>query len=143
LDQSKSQEDFIAALNFIKDLPDNNGKSGVVGFCYGGAIGIMLATRGPYLNAAVPFYGGAPALEMVPNIKAPLLLHFAEKDDHVNAAWPSYEAALKASNIKYDAHIYAGVQHGFNNDTTPRYDQAAAKLAWQRTIAFFNQTLKN
>jgi carboxymethylenebutenolidase len=143
LDQSKSQEDFIAALNFIKDLPDNNGKSGVVGFCYGGAIANLLATRVPYLNAAVPFYGGAPALEMVPNIKAPLLLHFAEKDDRVNAAWPSYEAALKASNIKYDAHIYAGVQHGFNNDTTPRYDQAAAKLAWQRTIAFFNQTLKN
>lgn len=143
LDQSKSQEDFIAALNFIKDLPDNNGKSGVVGFCYGGAIANLLATRLPYLNAAVSFYGGAPALEMVPNIKAPLLLHFAEKDDRVNAAWPSYESALKASNIKYEAHIYTGVQHGFNNDTTPRYDEAAAKLAWQRTIAFFNQALKN
>jgi carboxymethylenebutenolidase len=90
----------------------------------------------------VPFYGGSPVLELVPNIKAPLLIHFAEKDERVNAAWPSYEAALKASNIQYEAHIYAGVQHGFNNDTTPRYDEPAAKLAWQRTIAFFNKALR-
>lgn len=143
LDQSKSQEDFIAALHFVKDLPGNNCKSGVLGFCYGGAIANILATRVPDLNAAVPFYGGSPVLELVPNIKAPLLIHFAEKDERVNAAWPSYEAALKASNIQYEAHIYGGVQHGFNNDTTPRYDETAAKLAWQRTIAFFNKTLKN
>ena len=114
----------------------------MVGFCYGGAIANMLATRVADLNAAVPFYGGAPKLENVPNIKAPLLLHFAEKDERVNAAWPNYEAALKAAKIQFDAHIYAGVEHGFNNDTTPRFDEAAAKLAWQRTIAFFNQTLK-
>jgi carboxymethylenebutenolidase len=142
LDQSKSQEDFIAALNFVKNLPGNNCKSGVVGFCYGGAIANILATRVPDLNAAVPFYGGSPVLELVPNIKAPLLIHFAEKDERVNAAWPSYEAALKASNIQYEAHIYAGVQHGFNNDTTPRYDETAAKLAWQRTIAFLNKALR-
>jgi carboxymethylenebutenolidase len=142
LDQSKSQEDFIAALNFVKNLPGNNCKSGVVGFCYGGAIANILATRVPDLNAAVPFYGGSPVLELVSNIKAPLLIHFAEKDERVNAAWPSYEAALKASNIQYEAHIYAGVQHGFNNDTTPRYDETAAKLAWQRTIAFLNKALR-
>ena len=142
LDQAKSQEDFIAAHTFAKNLPNTNGKSGVVGFCYGGAIANMLATRVADLNAAVPFYGGAPMLENVPNIKAPLLLHFAEKDERVNAAWPNYEAALKAAKIQYEAHIYAGVEHGFNNDTTPRFDEAAAKLAWQRTIAFFNHTLK-
>lgn len=142
LDQSKSQEDFMAALTFAKNLPNTNGKSGVVGFCYGGAIANLLATRVPDLNAAVPFYGGAPLLENVPNIKASLLLHFAGIDDRVNAAWPNYEAALKASKIQYEAHVYAGVQHGFNNDTTPRFDEAAAKLAWQRTMAFFNKTLK-
>ena len=143
LDQTKSQQDFIAAHTFIKNLPNNNGKSGVVGFCYGGAIANMLATHVADLNAAVPFYGGAPMLENVPNIKAPLLLHFAEKDERVNAAWPKYEAALKAAKIQYEAHIYAGVEHGFNNDTTPRFDEAAAKLAWQRTLAFFNHTLKS
>lgn len=142
LDQTKSQQDFIAAHTFIKNLPNNNGKSGVIGFCYGGAIANMLATRVADLNAAVPFYGGSPMLENVPNIKARLLLHFAEKDARVNAAWPNYEAALKAAKIQYEAHIYAGVEHGFNNDTTPRFDEAAAKLAWQRTIAFFNRTLK-
>ena len=142
LDQTKSQQDFIAAHTFIKNLPNNNGNSGVVGFCYGGAIANMLATRVADLNAAVPFYGGAPILENVANIKAPLLLHFAEKDERVNAAWPNYEVALKAAKIQYEAHIYAGVEHGFNNDTTPRFDETAAKLAWQRTIAFFNHTLK-
>jgi carboxymethylenebutenolidase len=142
LDQSKTQEDFVAALNFVNNLPDNNGKSGVVGFCYGGTIANQLATRAPDLNAAVPFYGTSPTIENVPNIKAKLLLHFAEKDERVIATWPSYEAALQASNIKYEAHIYKGVQHGFNNNTTPRYDETAAKLAWQRTITFFNQTLK-
>ncbi|MES2502173.1 MAG: dienelactone hydrolase family protein [Pseudomonadota bacterium] len=142
LDQSKSQEDFMAALTFARNVPNNNGKSGVVGFCYGGAIANLLATRAADLNAAVPFYGGAPILESVPNIKASLLLHFAGIDDRVNAAWPNYEEALKASKIQYEAHVYAGVQHGFNNDTTPRFDESAAKLAWQRTMAFFNKTLK-
>ena len=143
LDQAKTQEDFIAALNFVKNLPGSNGKAGVVGFCYGGGIANLLATRVPDLKAAVPFYGGAPAVDKVPNIKAPLLLHFAEKDDRVNAAWPGYEAALKAAGVKYEAFKYPGVQHGFNNDTTPRYDEAAAKLAWQRTITFFNTNLRS
>ena len=142
LDQSKSQEDFMAALTFARNVPNNNGKSGVVGFCYGGAIANLLATRVADLNAAVPFYGGAPIFKNVPNIKASLLLHFAGIDDRVNAAWPNYEAALKASKIQYEAHVYAGVQHGFNNDTTPRFDESAAKLAWQRTMVFFNKTLK-
>lgn len=142
LDQAKTQEDFIAALNYVKNLPSSNGKAGVVGFCYGGGISNILATRVTDLKAAVPFYGIAPAIDKVPNIKAPLLLHFAEKDDRVNASWPAYETALKASGAKYEAFVYPGVQHGFNNDTTPRYDDAAAKLAWQRTIAFFNQNLR-
>ncbi len=113
-----------------------------MGFCYGGAIANLLATRVANLNAAVPFYGSAPPLDQVANIKVPLMLHFAEKDDRVNASWPAYEAALKKANIPYQAYQYANTQHGFNNDTTPRYDDAAAKLAWQRTIAFFNQYLR-
>jgi carboxymethylenebutenolidase len=113
-----------------------------VGFCYGGGIANMLATRVPDLGAAVPFYGNQPPAEEVPKIKAPLLIHYAEKDDRINAAWPGYEAALKAAKVQYTAHIYPGTQHGFNNDTTPRYDEAAAKLAWQRTVEFFNKHLR-
>ena len=142
LDQSKTQEDFIAALSFARKQPGSNGKAGVVGFCYGGGISNLLATRVPDMNAAVPFYGGAPAADKVANIKAPLQLHFAGNDERINTAWIGYEAALKAANVKYEAFVYPGVQHGFNNDTTPRYDDAAAKQAWQRTIAFFNSKLR-
>ena len=142
LDQAKTREDFVTAYNVLKARPECNGRVGVVGFCYGGGIANMLATRVPDLGAAVPFYGRQPAAADVPKIKAPLLIHYAENDQGVNAGWPEYEAALKASNIKYTAHIYPGTQHGFNNDTTPRYDEKSAKLAWQRTVDFFNQTLR-
>jgi carboxymethylenebutenolidase len=142
LDQAKTAEDFIAAVALIKNRPDCTGKVGVVGFCYGGGVANMLATRVPDLAAAVPFYGGQPKTEDVPKIKAPLLIHYAEKDDRINAGWPAYEAALKAHNVKYTMYTYPGTQHGFNNNTTPRYDEAAAKLAWQRTVDFFNKTLR-
>jgi len=142
LDQAKSRADFIAAANFLKDLPACSGKYGVVGFCYGGSIANMLATRLPDLGAAVPFYGGQPAKDDVAKIKAPLLIHYASDDERINAGWPAYEAALKAAGAKYEAFTYPATQHGFNNDTTPRYDKAAADLAWQRTIAFFNKNLR-
>ena len=142
LDQTKTRNDFIAAFNALKKLPEGNGKVGVVGFCYGGGIANFLATRLPELDAAVPFYGGQPKPEETANIKAPLLLHYAEKDERITSGWPAYETALKAANVKYEAYVYPGVQHGFNNDTTPRFDEAAARLAWQRTIAFFNQKLR-
>jgi carboxymethylenebutenolidase len=142
LDQAKTRNDFIAAANALKALPEGNGKVGVVGFCYGGGIANFLATRIPDLGAAVPFYGGQPNAADVPNIKAPLQLHYAGADERINAGWPAYEAALKAAGVKYEAYIYPGVQHGFNNDTTPRYDAAAAKLAWERTVAFFNKELR-
>jgi carboxymethylenebutenolidase len=142
LDQAKTAEDFIAAVALLKNRPDCTGKVGVVGFCYGGGVANMLATRVPDLAAAVPFYGSQAKTEDVPKIKAPLLIHYAEKDDRINAGWPAYEAALKAHNVKYTMHMYPGTQHGFNNNTTPRYDEAAAKLAWQRTVEFFNKTLR-
>jgi carboxymethylenebutenolidase len=142
LDQAKTREDFVAAVNYLKGRPDSTGKVGVVGFCYGGGIANLLATRIPDLGGAVPFYGGQPAAEQVPNIKAPLLIHYAENDERINAAWPAYETALKAAKVRYEAYIYPGTQHGFNNDTTPRFDEAAAKLAWTRTIEFFNKNLR-
>ena len=142
LEQDKTRNDFIAAAGYLRALPAGNGKVGVVGFCYGGGIANFLATRLPDLGAAVPFYGGQPTAEDTAKIKAPLLIHYAGSDERVNAGWPAYEAALKAAGVRYEAHIYPGVQHGFNNDTTPRYDEAAAKLAWQRTVAFFNQHLR-
>lgn len=142
LDQSKSREDFIAATKYLQQLPQGNGKVGVVGFCYGGGIANFLATRVADLAAAVPFYGTPPAPADVGNIKAPLLLQFAETDERINAAWPASEAALKAAGIKYQAYVYPGTQHGFNNDTTPRYNKAAAALAWQRTVEFFNSHLR-
>jgi carboxymethylenebutenolidase len=135
-------EDFIAAYDYLKSNKDCNGKVGVVGFCFGGWIANMMAVRIPDLSAAVPFYGGQPPVEDVPKIKAPLLLHYAGLDTHVNEGWPAYEAALKANNKEYTAYIYPNVNHGFNNDTTPRYDKAAADLAWKRTIDFFNEKLK-
>ncbi|PUA29562.1 MAG: carboxymethylenebutenolidase [Cellvibrio sp. 79] len=142
LDQTKTQEDFVNAANYLKKLPDANGKVGAVGFCYGGGISNFLATRLPDLGAAVPFYGRQPDAADVAKIKAPLLIHYAGVDERINAGWPAYEAALKASKVNYQAFIYEGAQHGFNNDTTPRFDEKAAKLAWGRTIDFFNKHLR-
>jgi carboxymethylenebutenolidase len=142
LDQSKTHEDFVAAVAFLKTHPQSTGHVGAVGFCYGGGIANMLATRVPDLGAAVPFYGGQPEAADVARIKAPLLIHYAETDDRINAGWPAYEQALKANKVQYATHQYPGTQHGFNNDTTPRYDEEAAKLAWKRTIDFFNQHLR-
>jgi carboxymethylenebutenolidase len=142
LDRGKMTEDFVAAALHLKSHPECSGRIGVVGFCFGGGMANTLAVRLPDLAAAVPFYGGQPAAEDVPKIKAPLLLHYGELDARVNAGWPDYETALKANGVTYTAHIYGGANHGFHNDTTPRYDQAAATLAWQRTIDFFNQRLR-
>jgi carboxymethylenebutenolidase len=142
LDQKKCTEDFVAAARFLKGREDCTGKLGVVGFCYGGGMAHTLATRLPELNAAVPFYGNQPAPEEAAKVKAPLLIHFAAVDERINATWPAYEAALKAAGVRYTAHQYPGTQHGFNNDTTPRYDKAAAQLAWERTLAFFNKQLR-
>jgi carboxymethylenebutenolidase len=142
LDQAKTSEDFVAAANFLKTRPEVVGKIGVVGFCYGGGVAHMLSTRLPDLGAAVPFYGNQPAASAASQVKAPLLIQFAAVDERINAAWPTYEAALKAAAVRYTAYEYPGTQHGFNNDTTPRYDAAAAKLAWERTLAFFNQNLR-
>jgi len=142
LDQTKTSEDFVAAANLLKTRADCTGKVGAVGFCYGGGVAHMLAVRMPDLAAAVPFYGNHPAAGDAVKVKAPLLIHFAGVDERINAAWPTYEAALKAAGTRYTAHQYAGAQHGFNNDTTPRFDATAAKLAWDRTMAFFNQTLR-
>jgi carboxymethylenebutenolidase len=143
LDQTKTRKDFIAAEHYLKSLPEGNGKVGVVGFCYGGGISNFLATQVPDLNAAVPFYGAQPPAEDVAKIKAPLLIHYAGQDERVNAGWPAYETALKAAGVKYEAYVYPDVQHGFNNDTTPRYDEAAAKLAWKRTSEFFERHLRS
>jgi len=142
LDQAKTREDFVASVAYLQKLPGTNGKVGVVGFCYGGGIANLLATQVPSLNAAVPFYGTPPAAEEVAKIKAPLLIQFAENDERITAAWPAYESALKAADVKYEAFVYPGTQHGFNNDTTPRYNEAAAKLAWGRTVEFFNKQLR-
>ena len=142
LDQKKTAEDFVAAANYLKSRAESNGKLGAVGFCFGGGVVHMLSTRLPELNAGVPFYGNHPAASEAVKVKAPLLIQFAGVDDRINAAWPTYEAALKAANANYTAHVYAGTQHGFNNDTTPRFDAPAAKLAWGRTLEFFNKTLR-
>ena len=142
LDKTKTQADFVAAAEHIKKLPESNGKLGAVGFCYGGGIVNYLATQLADLAAGVPFYGAQPAAADVPKIKAPLLIHYAGSDERINAGWPAYEKALQAANVNYEAHIYPGVQHGFNNNTTPRFDAATAKLAWDRTISFFNIYLR-
>lgn len=142
LDQAKARADFVAAYAHLKSLSEVSGKIGVVGFCYGGSMANYLATQLPDLAAAVPFYGSAAKTEDVPKIKAPLQIHYASNDERINAGWPAFEAALTAAGTKYEAHIYPNTQHGFNNDTTPRYDKAAAELAWGRTIAFFNTHLR-
>jgi carboxymethylenebutenolidase len=141
LDAGKLREDFVAAAEYLRSHAHSTGKVGVVGFCYGGGISNMLAARLPWLAAAVPFYGRQAAIEDVPNINAPLLLQYAEHDDNINAGWPAYEEALKQHGKNYTAYVYPGTNHGFHNDTTPRYDEAAAKLAWQRTVEFFKQHL--
>jgi carboxymethylenebutenolidase len=142
LDAAKRTEDLIAAYAVLKARPECTGKVGAVGFCFGGTMVNMFAVRLPDLGAAVPFYGGQPSAADAAKIKAPLMLQYAGLDERINAGWPAYEAALKANNVKYQAFIYPNTNHGFNNDTTPRYDEAAAKLAWSRTIAFFNENLR-
>jgi len=142
LDQTKTREDFVAGANFLKARPECTGRIGAVGFCYGGGIVNMLATRLPDLAAGVPFYGSQPPAADVPKIKAAMLMHYAEQDERINAGWPAYQAALKANNTPHQGYIYPGTQHGFNNDTTPRFDEAAAKLAWQRTIEHFNKYVR-
>jgi carboxymethylenebutenolidase len=142
LDATKRNEDLLGAYAILKERPECTGKVGAVGFCFGGTTVNMFATRLPDLAAAVPFYGGQPAAADVAKIKAPLMIHYAGLDDRINAGWPAYEAALKANGVKYQEFMYPGVNHGFHNDTTPRYDEAAAKLAWSRTMAFFGENLK-
>ncbi len=141
-DAKKREEDLYQAAQFLKQRPDA-GKIGVVGFCFGGYISNYLATRMPDLAAAVPYYGRQVPASEVPKIKAPLMLQFASDDENVNKTWPAYEAALKEHGIRYTAHVYPNTLHGFHNDTTPRYDEAAAKLSWQRTLDFFNQHLRS
>ena len=141
IDQVKARADFLAAAMALRTQPESTGKVGVVGFCYGGGMANYLATQMPELAAAVPFYGGQPPAADVPRINAPLLIHYASNDERINAGAPAYEAALKAAGKRFEAHVYPNTQHGFNNDTTPRFDAAAAKLAWDRTLAFFRQHL--
>jgi carboxymethylenebutenolidase len=142
LDGKKIVEDFVAAAKFLHAHADCNGSLGVVGFCFGGLVSNTLAWRLPdIVKAAVPYYGGQPAAEHAAKIKGALLLQFAELDTRVNAGWPAWEEALKAAGVEYTAHFYPGVNHGFHNDTTPRYDKEAAELSWSRTIAFFNEKL--
>ena len=144
LDRAKTQEDFVAAAAFLRGRPECTGRIGAVGFCYGGGMVNYLATRlGTELAAGVPFYGSAPNLADVPKIRCPIMVQSAENDPRINASWPDYESALQATGVDYRRHLYPGTQHGFNNDTTPRYDEAAAGLAWERTIAFFSQHVRS
>ena len=144
LDQRKTTEDFVAAVAWLRARPESSGATrgiGVVGFCFGGGMANNLAARLPEVVSAVPFYGVAPPTDQVSRIKSKLLIHYADNDERVNATWPAYEAALKAAGVAHEAHRYPGTQHGFNNDTTPRFDATAAQLAWQRTVAHFRTTL--
>jgi carboxymethylenebutenolidase len=140
-DRNEMLEDFIAAYKYLNSHPGCTGNVGVVGFCFGGWISNMMAVKIPYLSAAVPYYGGQPDAESVPQIKAPLLLHYAGLDTRVNEGWPAYEEALKKNNKEYTAYVYPEVNHGFHNDSTPRYDKEAAELSWSRTIDFFKKKL--
>lgn len=141
LDAAKRTEDLMAAVDYVKTRSDFSGKWGSVGFCFGGGIVNLMATRFPDMRAGAPYYGGQPKAEDAARIKASLVIHYASEDERVNAGWPAYEKALKDAGVKYQAHIYPNTQHGFHNDTTPRYDDAAAKLSWQRTLALFHSTL--
>ena len=142
LDPAKRMEDLVTGALYVQKRPESTGKLAAVGFCFGGGIANALAVRLPDLAGAVPFYGAQPAAEDVARIKAPLLIHYAGLDERINAGWPAYETALKANKVRYEAFIYPNVNHGFHNDTTPRYDEAAAKLAWQRTADFFAKNLR-
>jgi carboxymethylenebutenolidase len=142
VDRAKMLEDFVAAANWLKARPDCTGKLGAVGFCFGGGIANSLAVRLPDLAAAVPFYGAVPPAADIPKIKAAVLVHHGEMDRQLAATWPAYDAALTAAGVTHEGYIYPGAQHGFHNDTTPRYDEAAAKLAWDRTLAWFNKFLR-
>jgi carboxymethylenebutenolidase len=141
-DGKKRIEDLVTGASVLKARPECNGKMGAVGFCFGGGICNLLAVRLPDLLASVPFYGVQPPASDVPKIKAALLIHYAEHDERIDSGWPAYEAALKANKVRYQTHFYPGTQHGFHNDTTPRYDEAAAKLAWSRTLAFYKEHLR-
>jgi carboxymethylenebutenolidase len=142
VDRAKMTEDFVAAANWLKSRPDSTGRLGAVGFCFGGGIANMLAVRVPDLAAAVPFYGGPPPAADIPKIKAAVLVHHGELDTRLAETWPAYDAALKAANVPHEGYIYPKANHGFHNDTTPRYDEAAAKLAWGRTLDWFNKYLR-
>jgi len=142
LDAAKRTEDLLAAYGFLKSRPECTGKVGAVGFCVGGTVVNMMAVRFPDLAAAVPFYGGQPSAADTAKIKAPLLIHYAGLDERTDAGWPAFEAALKANGVNYQMYMYPGANHGFHNDTTPRYDEAAAKLAWSRTLTFFDEHLR-
>lgn len=141
-DRNEMLEDFIAAFEYLKNHENCDGNIGVVGFCFGGWIANMMAVKVPTLKAAVPFYGGQPTVEEATQVKAPLLLQYAELDTRVNEGWPAYEAILKENNVEYTVHFYPGANHGFHNNSTPRFDKEAADLAWSRTIAFFKEKLK-
>jgi carboxymethylenebutenolidase len=143
LDREKSREDFVAAFGWLAARPECTGRVGAVGFCWGGGIVNFLATRLPDLAAGVPFYGSSPEPAEVAKMRAPMLIQSAEVDPRINARWPEFETALEAAGVTWERHLYPGTQHGFNNDTTPRFDEAAAKLAWERTIAFFNHHVRN
>jgi carboxymethylenebutenolidase len=141
VDPAKMREDFFAAAAWLKARPDSTGKLGAVGFCFGGGVVNQLAVRmGPGLSAAVPFYGSQPSAADAAKIKAPLLAHYGELDKRITSGWPAFDAALK--NAHHEGYVYPGANHGFHNDTTPRYDEAAAKLAWQRTLDWFNKYLR-
>ena len=142
LDRTRTSEDFVAAANHARSMAGSNGRVGAVGFCYGGGVVNLIATRVPELLSGAAFYGSPPPLDKVGAIKAELLHIFAEHDERLTAAWPAYEAALKAAGTKFEAHTYPGTYHGFNNDTTPRFDESQAKVAWGRTLALFNRTLR-
>jgi carboxymethylenebutenolidase len=142
LDGAKRTEDLVAAVDYVKLRPDFSGKFGAVGFCFGGGIVNTFATRMPDLAAAVPYYGAQPSAPEAAKIKSPMLIHYASADERVDAGWPAFEEVLKAHHVKYQAYIYPNTQHGFHNDTTPRYDEVAAKLSWQRTLTFFKEHLK-
>lgn len=142
LDQDKAKQDFLAAAKFARRLEGGNGRLGVTGFCWGGGMSHWLATQLPDLDAAAPFYGPAPAPEEAKKVKAELLVVLAANDERVNTTWPPYEAALKAANARYSVYQPEGTQHGFHNDTTPRYDPDAAQEAWKRTLALFDRTLR-
>jgi carboxymethylenebutenolidase len=143
LDRDVMMEDWVAGFEFLKAHESTTGRIGAVGFCYGGGVVNQLAVRRPDLGAGAPFYGSAPDPADVPRIQAPLMIHYAGLDDRVNARWPDYQAALEAAGTDYVMHMYEGVNHGFHNDTTPRYDEEAAMLAQERTIAFFNEHLRD